>query len=425
MVLGVDDFNQEFAYLSGRDQWIVRDLIGYGTVCGLHVTKEPDSGDGRGPRVIVAPGVAVNPRGQMIHVTLKQCAVLNAWLALPANKQQLASLIGSPLNGAVTLYVVLCYRECPTDQVPIPGQPCRSADEAMAASRLTDDFKLELRYYPPDQHEEDAIRDFVVWLSQVEVSNTSSTTLDEFEAAIRAAAQLSSPLASPLDFMFGSPPSSLTIPAAMACTYWRAAFRIWTTELQPIWLASGKSCSEVPDEDCVLLAELDVPIIQGLTGDWQVDSTRDIVVVEERRPYLLPLRLLQEWLLCGVAEVAVHSASEISGSVVAAGRFDATGATLFSHNGLSAIRFGPAQNLYFLSFNGFSSTASYIVKGTPLTSLSIQGPSTFEIIPANDAGLPPLLAQIGQSPGNGIIVRVMQTGGQPVSTGFMVDISQY
>ena len=59
MVLGVDDFTQEFAYLSGRDQWMARDLIGYGTVRGLKVATEIDSV--KGPRVIVDPGVAVSP----------------------------------------------------------------------------------------------------------------------------------------------------------------------------------------------------------------------------------------------------------------------------------------------------------------------------------------------------------------------------
>src|SRR5215510_14292294 len=66
MVLGVDDFTQEFAYLSGRDQWMARDLIGYGTVRGLKVATEIDSV--KGPRVIVDPGVAVSPSGQMICV---------------------------------------------------------------------------------------------------------------------------------------------------------------------------------------------------------------------------------------------------------------------------------------------------------------------------------------------------------------------
>ena len=61
MVLGVDDFRQEHAYLSGRDQWLARDLIGYGTECGLRVSIEAEA---TGPRLVVSPGVAVTPRGQ-------------------------------------------------------------------------------------------------------------------------------------------------------------------------------------------------------------------------------------------------------------------------------------------------------------------------------------------------------------------------
>ena len=40
MVLGVDDFEQEFTYSSGRDKRIVRDLVGYGVVSGLRVTVD-------------------------------------------------------------------------------------------------------------------------------------------------------------------------------------------------------------------------------------------------------------------------------------------------------------------------------------------------------------------------------------------------
>src|SRR2546429_2261433 len=79
MVLGVDDFTQEFAYLSGRDQWLARDLIGYGTVRGLRVGVEVDAT--KGARVIVEPGAAVSPRGQLICVPSAQCAYLNDWLA--------------------------------------------------------------------------------------------------------------------------------------------------------------------------------------------------------------------------------------------------------------------------------------------------------------------------------------------------------
>src|SRR6266496_4354125 len=67
MILGVDDLTQEFTYLSGRDQWMARDLIGYGTVSGLQVTTETEAE--KGPRVVVTEGVAVTPRGQLVRIT--------------------------------------------------------------------------------------------------------------------------------------------------------------------------------------------------------------------------------------------------------------------------------------------------------------------------------------------------------------------
>jgi hypothetical protein len=225
MVLGVDDFTQEFAYLSGRDQWLARDLLGYGTVCGLQVKVENGR---RGPQVVVSPGVALSPRGQMVYVTPAQCASLNDWLAL--HKDEILDAVGSPPQSSLRLYVVLRYRECPTDEQPIPGEPCRTEEEAMAPSRLADDFKLELRLKPPDQREEDALREFVAWLSQIETTTSISdaTPLREFIEAVRTSLLVpSSPPTSPPGPLFGSPPTALKIPSSEACEYLRTAFRIW------------------------------------------------------------------------------------------------------------------------------------------------------------------------------------------------------
>src|SRR5882724_9624666 len=93
MVLGVDDFTQEFAYLSGRDQWIVRDLIGYGTARGLKVSAEDDSE--KGPRVVVESGVAVSPGGQMICVPSAQCAYLRDWVS--DHVDDVTAAVGSPM----------------------------------------------------------------------------------------------------------------------------------------------------------------------------------------------------------------------------------------------------------------------------------------------------------------------------------------
>lgn len=311
MVLGVDDFTQEFAYLSGRDQWMARDLIGYGTVRGLRVGIENDD---KGPRVVVEPGVAVSPRGQMICVPSAQCAYLRD--SLEARAEELGKHLGSPPLSSVQLYVVLCYRDCPTDNVPIAGEPCRSEDELMAPSRLVDDFCLELRFDKPNQREEEAIRDFVKWLKQIVVTPAGpSTSLEQFLDAIRAAAQqwFSSPPASPPtsppgDFMFGSPPASLHINSADMCEYMRAAFRLWVTELRPKWIARWHGCAathfdvdDQTEEDCVLLAELTVPVVAVSPGNWTVADSPPVAVDEEHRPIVVHLRMLQEWLLCGRA----------------------------------------------------------------------------------------------------------------------------
>src|SRR5262249_23762259 len=207
MLLGVDDFKQEFAWLAGRDQWMARDLIGYGTISGLKISL--DTGASNGPRVSVSCGDALSPRGQMIRVCPAQCAFLNDWLNANQGDVQ-AALGGSPPGSQVQLWLTLCYRDCLVDPVPIAGEPCRSADDLMAPSRVVDDFRLELRLTPPMQQEEDAIRDFVMWLDQIQVTDTPGTfpTIKQFEDALRAALlPVSSPL-SPATF-FHSPLSQL------------------------------------------------------------------------------------------------------------------------------------------------------------------------------------------------------------------------
>ncbi len=311
MVLGVDDFTQEFAYLSGRDQWLARDLIGYGTVRGLNVRMEVDAI--KGPRVVVEAGVALSPRGQLICVPAAQCAYLKDWVADHA--EQITPQVSSPPDSDLQLYVVLCYRNCPTDDVPIAGEPCRSEDKLMAPSRLSDDFVLELRLQKPNQREEDAVRDFISWLKQVQVSQADpSTPIEDFLQAIRDAASewLTSPLSSPLtsppgDFMFGSPPGSLVINMGEASEYFRAAFRVWVTELRPRWISRWHGCAAThiegdaaADEDCVLLAQLDVPLLPLSPGTFDIPNG-DIPVIQDDRPFLVHLRMLQEWMFSSLA----------------------------------------------------------------------------------------------------------------------------
>ena len=323
MVLGVDDFTQEFAYLAGRDQWIVRELSGAGTLRGLAITAEDTA---TGPRVRVARGSAATPSGKLVCVPADQCGSLNAWLAAKVNADAVTRLLGtgsppappppSSPPAVLPLYVTLCYADCLTAPVPIPGEPCRSDDALMAPSRVADDFRIELRLVRPDGEFDDGTRAFVAWLRQVPIATASPPPLDdqaEWLAALQAAAHSwypsigsafpgappSPPVSPPV-----SPPLPL-VPAARWPAFIGFAFRFWATEIVP---RVGPICGDParPDADCLLLAQINVPVLfaGGVpVGAWQVAGPASAIRVEATaREFLAPARLMQEWLLSGPAE---------------------------------------------------------------------------------------------------------------------------
>ena len=158
MILGADDYTQEFVYHAARDQWITREALGYGTLCGLAVDVEAD-GD-KGPRIRVSPGSAAAPSGQLICVGREQCGSLNPWLADPDIADQVrerAAGLTPPNAIDLTLYLTLCYRDCAVAPVPIPGEPCRSAEELMRPSRIADDYTLNFSFTPPPMAELEAL----------------------------------------------------------------------------------------------------------------------------------------------------------------------------------------------------------------------------------------------------------------------------
>lgn len=308
MLLGVDDFVQEQAYQIARRHELAREVLGYGTVRGLQVLLEPLTSPPSPTRIRVTPGMAWTPSGTAVCVPSEQCCDVDAWLA--RHTAELTPLVsGSP--AAVTLYVVLSYAACLSDNVPIPGEPCRSEDELMQPSRVADGFLLELRTAPPPQVEEDAIRDFADWLAAVPV-DTGSPPLSEadFLAELRDAAlawlQPTSPGAPlPGDYMFGSPPAGLASTDALL----RAALRLWVTALRPLWRArygcGAQPGSEAASADAVLLAELQVPLLPRAGGGWT--TVGPVEADESRRPLLLSLRLVQELITQNAAPEAGDS----------------------------------------------------------------------------------------------------------------------
>ncbi|RKH58489.1 hypothetical protein [Corallococcus llansteffanensis] len=377
MVLGVDDFIQDFAYLAERDRWQARDLLGYGTAWGLAVTTGLGA---RGPEVRVSPGTALSPRGQLLRVTPAQCASLNDWL-----KAQ-GTAITPNEDEAVRVWVVLSYRECLTDPVPVPGEPCRSEDDAMAPSRVTDDFKLELRLTPPQEPtEEQAVRDLVRWLRThvVPVGDDTPagdvTSEADFLTALRAAVVPPSPMGPETDWLDDAA-APMKVPATQVEGHLRAALRVWVTELRalwrPNWLGEAQGCqqpvSAEPDSDvdCVLLAAVDVHVVKELgSPDWVVKTEAPLPVIEDERPYLLHLRLLQEWALAGPLQdtSAVHHPPALPAyQIVAAGTLPIAAFGNTNVQGYNNLRIDKvAKGFARLTFDGYQykpEAWQYVVK---------------------------------------------------------------
>jgi len=121
--------------------------------------------------------------------------------------------------------------------------------------------------------------------------------------------------------MFGSPPGSLQITAFDASEYMRAAFRVWVTELRPKWSSRWSGCApsaiagdNAAAENCVLLATLKAPLKPASPGGVAL-AGNDVNVDESDRPYVIHLRMLQEWLLSGVHAAAPFFGSPPSGVI--------------------------------------------------------------------------------------------------------------
>lgn len=293
MVLGVDDYAQEFAYHAERAKRIVRELLGYGTVAGLAVGLEDSAA---GPRARVSAGSAAAPSGQLICVGRDQCGEIDAWLKRSVVKAELDARADGANALDLTIYLTLCYTDCPVDEVPIPGEPCRSPENLMAPSRVADDYVLAFAFDPPRDTEARALAVLDAWLAAAEAAVAGGGESDPTKFApllARATAQIVAALGiapGPLD------PGDLA-PVVLKSTAFPAfvlAMRnAWITVLRPLVVAQNCTAPGVPANDCVLLAALRFEATRGLVPDWAAPAIAGIVLDESERPLLLSSTALQ------------------------------------------------------------------------------------------------------------------------------------
>lgn len=372
LVLDVDDFTQEFAYHDGRDRWLVRDALGFGTLRGLRVTVADSLGLPDDPdkwKVTVAAGTAADPCGRLVCVPRDQCGGVNAWLA--GHGDAVAAKLGAGTQ--LDLHVVLSYADCLTASVPVPGEPCRSEDTLKSPSRVADDFVLDFALDAPLHTESAGQREFAQWLRSIPTAGGDSS---HDRAAFAGLVEAWKPGDT-------EPPAGLEVAPADRADYLRDALRIWATVLRP--LVYGRDCgcgvagTPPPCDPRVLLATLRFEVERPQGKPMRAKALP--AIDETLRPVITPARLLAECLVRGDMSAAAVRAPALAPAApvlrpVAAGKLAGDGSAdgpVFG--GLRVVDVG-AGTITF-GFDGYELPAGqhqYIVKSLAVSTAADPSP---------------------------------------------------
>jgi hypothetical protein len=158
------DFTDEQRYFRGKDQRHNKYLHGSGVVCGLKVVQHPNE-KCRDTYVIIEPGVAIDCCGHEIvvrdelHGRLKDendkelHGVLFNFDSHPAVqklRQEAEAALGTAAGDAppaktYTLQILLCYKECGSEEIPVLYDECGCDDTKCAPNRVLESFEFDLR----------------------------------------------------------------------------------------------------------------------------------------------------------------------------------------------------------------------------------------------------------------------------------------
>jgi hypothetical protein len=230
--LGVVDLNDEQSYLSGKQRFHNLLAHGVGVLCGLRAERYNPQGSTTKTTTLlrVRRGAALDACGREIIVGWDQCIDVAAWYA-------------QHQSTGTTLWVALCYRECPSDPAPAPRDPCGCDAGGCEFARIREGFQLKL--------------------------------LTEAETKVLTAS-IMKPTGDELvpEEILGGPADSASAHAAA--------------------LLAGADCPEPPTDFCLLLASFQVTLDN--TGKTVVDISDPDNSIHERLS-LLPTAVLQRALL--------------------------------------------------------------------------------------------------------------------------------
>lgn len=180
------DFRDEQAYHVLRSRIQNSALHGTGTVCGLLVRAHPAE-ECRDAFLVVEPGVGLDCCGREIIVPRRA-------LVPVASLVEEAGLAPS-LDGSRDLFISLCYREEPREEVPVILPDCECGDEGRAPNRIAEVHGFHLFAETPGERLQarPPLRADVRWSHTIPLADQSPRALatdDEYRQVYIAALSL-------------------------------------------------------------------------------------------------------------------------------------------------------------------------------------------------------------------------------------------
>lgn len=147
--LGVVDLSDEQSYAVGKQRFHNLRAHGAGVLCGLSAERYvfPAGSPPATPTTVllVRRGAALDACGREVIVGWDQCVDVNAWfLKHVASMPGLADWTDPAFTGERKLWICLKYRECPTDPMPAPRDPCGCDAAGCEFGRVREGFELSL-----------------------------------------------------------------------------------------------------------------------------------------------------------------------------------------------------------------------------------------------------------------------------------------
>ncbi len=138
-MMGVGEFTTESLYHAEKMRHHNLRLHGWGVVCGLKVSQHP-SVDCRNRYLVVDPGSALDCCGREILVTQQE------YVDIGGHPGVLQAAADEFLH---TLEIAVCFKDCPTEDVPVLYDECGCDDTQCAPNRILESFEFEVRLDPP------------------------------------------------------------------------------------------------------------------------------------------------------------------------------------------------------------------------------------------------------------------------------------